>query len=260
MLQREDQDGLIVISQPAHAWVSGQLARCWGNKNFGDVVPVEEVCLAAEQHDIGFLPWEQAPTLNQATGLPHTFLDLPTELHLHLWSTGIQQMTKFGRYPALLLSMHFSALCQRHPNFDCPAEAQMQQNFLDDQSGFQSAILSSLRNDFYYSVFSTEEVIRRNRQLISLWDWMSLLLCMGVREKRLLEDIPAAEGQTQLTLATARPESKQVQVVPWPFQGDRVRIVCEGRRLLKTFQNENVMREALKAASPVTINIELIPE
>src|SRR5215212_4896976 len=166
MLQREDHDGLIVISQPAHAWVSGQLARSWGNKTFGEVTPVEEVCLAAEQHDIGFLPWEQAPTLNPATRLPHTFLDLPTELHLRLWFTGIQQMTRFGRYPALLVSMHYSTLCQRHPSLDCPPEAQMKQKFLDDQRSFQSAILTSLQNDFYYSAFSTDEMIGRNRQLI----------------------------------------------------------------------------------------------
>jgi hypothetical protein len=37
-------DGL-VIGQPAHAWVSGQLARAWA----GPVEPWEEVCLAASE-------------------------------------------------------------------------------------------------------------------------------------------------------------------------------------------------------------------
>ncbi len=46
MLFREDPEGAIAISQPAHAWLTGQLARAWGNQQFGDFAPSEEVCLA----------------------------------------------------------------------------------------------------------------------------------------------------------------------------------------------------------------------
>ena len=54
MSHRDDEEGLIVIGQPAHAWVSGQLARAWGNDRFGHFEPWEEVRLAAEQHDVGY--------------------------------------------------------------------------------------------------------------------------------------------------------------------------------------------------------------
>jgi hypothetical protein len=64
MLHRSSKEGLICITQPKHAWVAGELARAWGNEQFGQFVPTSEVCLAAEQHDIGWLFWEQAPTLN----------------------------------------------------------------------------------------------------------------------------------------------------------------------------------------------------
>ena len=49
MLLCGDGDDLIAVGQPAHAWVSGQLARAWGNGRFGTPEPREEVCLAAEQ-------------------------------------------------------------------------------------------------------------------------------------------------------------------------------------------------------------------
>jgi hypothetical protein len=45
--------GKVAVAQPAHAWISGQLARAWGNERFGAVEPLSEVCLAAEQHDVG---------------------------------------------------------------------------------------------------------------------------------------------------------------------------------------------------------------
>ena len=51
MLYRQEKQGKIAITQPMHAWLAGQLARTWGNERFGDVVPFEEVCLGAEQHE-----------------------------------------------------------------------------------------------------------------------------------------------------------------------------------------------------------------
>src|SRR5262245_57500634 len=104
MLHRAQAEGIIAITQPAHAWLSGQLARHWREEDFDGAI--EEVCLAAEQHDIGFLAWEQSPTLNPQTGLPHTFMDMPCEMHLAIWTSSIHQMLRFGRYSALLVSRH----------------------------------------------------------------------------------------------------------------------------------------------------------
>ena len=80
MLHREDERGLIIIGQPAHAWVSGQLARAWGNERFGRIEPLAEVCLAAEQHDVGMAAWDAQPALNVATG---TYETLKAELESH---------------------------------------------------------------------------------------------------------------------------------------------------------------------------------
>jgi len=35
---------VIAISQTAHAWVSGQMARNWGNEHFSGFVPTEPLC------------------------------------------------------------------------------------------------------------------------------------------------------------------------------------------------------------------------
>jgi hypothetical protein len=52
--------------------VSGQLARAWDPRP----EPYEAVCLAAEQHDVGMAQWDLLPTLNPASGLPTTFIEL----------------------------------------------------------------------------------------------------------------------------------------------------------------------------------------
>ena len=58
MLFRTEPSGVLAISQPTHAWISGQILRAW------DEALSEPLLLAAEQHDIGWLDWETAPTFN----------------------------------------------------------------------------------------------------------------------------------------------------------------------------------------------------
>src|SRR5580658_4237741 len=118
MMFRETPDGVIAITQPSHAWLAGQIVRAWGNAAFGPVTPYEDVCLGAEQHDIGWLVWEQAPTLNLATGRPHSFRDLTIAVHTGIWRQGTQMALVLGRYPALLASLHGSGL---YASFDFTA-------------------------------------------------------------------------------------------------------------------------------------------
>jgi hypothetical protein len=85
MMFRETPRGTVAIPQPSHAWISGQIMRAWGNARFGSVEPFEDVCLAAGQHDIGWLTREQAPTLNPATGRPRGFRELGVARHTAIW-------------------------------------------------------------------------------------------------------------------------------------------------------------------------------
>jgi len=258
MLHRTDEQGIIAISQPAHAWVSGQLAKAWDSSM---LVPVtEEVCLAAELHDVGFLQWERHPTLNPATGLPHTFMDMPREMHFEIWTTSIQQMLRFGRYPALLVSMHFTSLARRNEREGTPAEKTALGQFLEQQEALQTTLRTSLSNDAYYGPTSTGDILRRNQTLVSPWDWMSLLLCHCLAEPKVIAEIPGALGHRSLTLTPLDRNGSRIAVGPWPFRPESVALVCEGRRLLQRYENEVQMRQAFRAAAPVVIHIELVPQ
>ena len=114
MLYRDDPGGSIGITQPAHAWVSGQLARAWGNAAFGTFAPRDELILAAEQHDVGMADWEAAPTLNPRTGRAYSFLELPEPLHSQIFAAGSRLVATQSRYAALLTSRHFVRLAGRH--------------------------------------------------------------------------------------------------------------------------------------------------
>jgi hypothetical protein len=260
MLYRQDEQGRIAITQPMHAWVSGQLARAWGNERFGDVAPLEEVCLGAEQHDVGHTAWEQAPTLNPQTGLPYSFLEMPRQLHVQLWSQAARRVLPQGRYAALLVSLHGTRLYRHYDaTNDLPENARTVQHYLELERAFQEELLASLRSDQHYAPYATEEVVARNQQLVGIWDALSLAICFGRTSPQSWELVPTATGTTTLTLTARDDNPNTLFLKPWPFHHQPVTLVYEGRYLTETFSDETMMREALKRTPWVTLQTILFP-
>jgi hypothetical protein len=249
MLLRRDGDAVIAIGQPAHAWLSGQLARAWGNAAFGAVEPWEEVCLGAEQHDIGMAAWERRPTLNPATGLPRSFMELELDEHLAIWSSAAAQVMPQSRYAALLVSMHGTALYSRRDPERPGVGA-----FLAGQRALQEELLAALRADPRTEAAAEDAVVRRNQRLVWTWDSLSLGLLLDW-SPYVLEAVPAAEGE--LDVAVRGGLEGGVTLEPWPFAAPRVALRCEGRRLTGRFEDEEAMRAALAAAPWVTLDVDL---
>lgn len=255
MIIRKEENGALLISQPAHAWVSGQIARQWGNDSFPPVC--EEVRLAAELHDIGFLPWDTSPELNPETGLPYTFLEMPGARHLEVWNEGITRMRRYGRYPALLVSRHFTEIARRARPSKGPQDQSLLDRFLAEQEEVQSALLTSLQNDHYYAPRASAESVARDQQFVSMADWISLQLCLACNESRIAVIHPANGQGFELMASPINPFESSMR--PWPFRAESLQFMCEGRRLLSTFSDETRMREALQAAAPVTLIFRLKP-
>lgn len=259
MLHRQDPDGLIVLAQPAHAWVSGQLARAWGNEVFGRVEPWEEVCLAAEQHDIGMAAWETAPTLNPQTGRSHHFMNLPIGLHLGVFAAASSLALTQSRYAALLTSLHFTGLAERRNNpADTPKDLASVQDFLARTRAWQDDLIASLQADPRYAPHATPDVIARNRQLVRIWDWFSLILLLGFDQTATVPGVPTADGSADLTLTKSPDDPTRIAVSPWPFARDTVSLVCEGRRLPDTYPTQDALRAALARAPWVTLEFTLL--
>jgi hypothetical protein len=229
-------DAVMCIGQPAHAWVSGQLAAAWGNGLFPEPRPREEVCLAAAQHDLGMAAWDAEPELNPDTGWPMSFLELPVETHLRLWTAAPRLALAQSRWVALLVSMHGAHL------YAGRADRPGVDDFLADQRAFSEAMRASLG--------VPEKEAARNQQLIAAWDWMSLVLCR--------DDLPATVDAGR-PLHLERMGEGTVSVAPWPFSGDRVEIGFDARRLDGRFEDDATMREALRIAPWERVALRLAP-
>ena len=261
MLLRENGEAVIAIPQPSHSWLSGQLARAWGNDRFAPPSPFEEVCLAAEQHDIGWLTWEAEPTLDPESGRPKTFMQVGPETHTQLWRDGVRRAGIYGRYAALLVSLHADTIYGRFFRFDKapPEEARLVRAFLDEQHAFQQATIASLRADPLTAADVEEDAVDRNRLTIAALDWMSLHVCWGVKENVRIPEVPVAgDERIEMRLRPgAGPE--EIVVDPWPFRPERLAVRAEGRRLSGRYEDDASLRTALGWAEPVPIRASLRP-
>jgi Protein of unknown function (DUF3891) len=242
VLLRRDGDGVVAIGQPAHAWVSGQLARAWGNTRFGAVEPYEDVCLAAEQHDVGMAAWEVRPTLNERTGLPRSFMELNLDEHLEIWWSAGPLVLSQSPYAAILVSMHGTALYERRDLARLSAEdAERVRAFLAGQRELQERLIAALGAD--------PDLVRRNQRLVWTWDSLSLALLLDWPPFA-LERVPTADGEIDVAV-------RDRTLDPWPFAAPELTVRCEGRRLAGPYADEEAMRAALAAAPWETVALTL---
>jgi hypothetical protein len=205
--------------------VSGQAARAWGNDAFPAPEPWEEVCLAAEQHDIGMAVWDLTPALNPRTGRALAFAEMPRPIHVELWSHAAEKLLAQSRYAALLVSLHGTTLYERYP---ANTDLDLVEAFLEGQRALQRELKASLG--------VSDEEAERNRDLVFFWDWLSLALC--------LEWAPAESGAFRLD----RNDDGTLTLDPWPFARPEVTFRAEGRRLPGPFGSDAELHAGLAEA------------
>jgi hypothetical protein len=248
---------VLAIGQPSHAWVSGQLARAWGNERFGAVNPYKEVCLAAEQHDIGMADWDLTPARNPDTGLPRSFVQMPIDEHLQMWRAGPRRLVRQCRYAGLLAAMHGRRLYELRDLSQLPAtEAKAINSFFEDQRRFEAELLVSLRADPATAPAAGEDQVARNSQLLWTWDFLSLALCLDWAPTT-ARDVPISEGSVDLDLALAGESGRQI-LSPWPFADRSVVVRCEGQRLTGRYDSDEALTGALTRAPWETLEWELV--
>jgi hypothetical protein len=253
-------DRVIAITQPAHAWVSGQLARHWGNDYFPSFAPVEPLCYAAEQHDRGFLDWERQPTLNPKSGLPDTFEHIPLSLDVELWKKSILELKAVSHYASLVTSLYFAKAATKQTPKGSYEDRQRIAAFLEEQKALQQDLLGSLRKDPYLRPACSGRAIEYNRRLLAAWDQLSIELCRNPNCKFSVNDVPTVlEGSCRLSVTPVDPNSREIRLEPWPFSKPRVELTCEGQVLDRRFTSESDLRAYLKGARRVSVTYTLTP-
>src|SRR5690606_14535956 len=131
----------------------------------------------------------------------------PLETHLELWTAAPHKLLTQSSIAALAVSLHGTKLYERRDlSRLAPAQAEAVRRYLAEQRALQA----DLGHAEHHAAI---------QRLMFTWDWLSLGLCLGWAPADFREGEPLHLAEDTVT--------------PWPFRDDRVRFVCEGRRLAR---------------------------
>ena len=251
MLFRTEPSGVLAISQPAHAWISGQILRAW------DEALSEPLLLAAEQHDIGWLDWETAPTFNPQTGRPHLFREVGAAVHSPMWRQGVERaLGAWGAHVALLVSRHGGVIYRRYIDRHraSEADAAAAQTFLETQAPLEAAWAKTLELD--------AAALQKQTTLVALSDTLSLALCGELKTPFEVEAPNAGGGIETLRLIERPGHPFDFVLSPWPFRKDGLDVEGEARPLPASgrFDNEAAMRIWLTSPERAVFRARLLSE
>jgi hypothetical protein len=168
---------------------------------------------------------------------------MPRRVHVALWSHAGERLLAQSRYAALLVSLHGTTLYERYP---AVSDLEAVEAYLAAQRAFQQALRSSLR--------APAEEVDRNRELVFVWDWLSLALCLDWAPAE-SPPAPGARGSVPLRLAV---DGDTLTLDPWPFAATSVRLHTEGRRLVGPYESEPALHAALATAPWTALEWQLM--
>ena len=235
MLVIDRGEDWLAIGQPAHAWLSGQIARAWGNERFTRPEPFEEVCLGVEQHDVAWIDWDVRPPLHAPARRAASFLEVPFEPRLGRWAAAPERVLAASPYAALLVSLHGRNIHTRFGDPDAlPApQAAAVHAYLDGQAALQDRLIADLG--------ITREEAERGGDLLFCLDVLSLAICHGWPAR----ELPAVDG---VAIAAAPAGAAEYALDPWPLGVGELVVGLRARRLAERFDDEAALHRALDAA------------
>ena len=260
-LYREgDPAGSCLIPQTSHSWLAWQVAEHWGNRSFARPSPRAETLAAILLHDGGWADFDRAPSLDDR-GRPRTFDRMPVSEHLAIWRSSIIRAAQYSRYAGILVASHFTAMAQRkladHLDRNDVIGARAAQSFIAEMERNESSWVEELTGDARYEACLDGTGRAVNTRLLDTCDRISVYLCGSLPAPFEVWATNAA-GDTEVITFDAV-DSTTWRVHPWPLQGDRLQIHCEGRRIAaSTFSDESSFRETLSRAPTVRLVFTLL--
>jgi hypothetical protein len=247
----------LIIAQPAHAWLAGQLAANWGNNDFATPEPREVVAIATSLHDVGWQEWDTAPRLH-SDGRPVNFLETTLDETREVWLRAIARVALLDPYAALLVSMHASTIYRKRleRGVDPPDEVQ---TLLDQTVAEQTALQARLEGHPQYIGAVEQDSLEANYRILRVCDLISLALCTGPLREGIIENVPGAHFRERVSLHYAPANENVLTLSPYPFSGSPLTVSVAARSLSESvYPDESAYHTALGEAPWVHLEFSLI--
>jgi len=260
-LYREDAaSGAWVIPQASHSWLAWQLASHWGNRRFPRPVPRAECGAAVLLHDCGWTEYDVAPAID-SEGRPVTFDRMAVVEHLDIWRASVARTAIHSRYASLLVAAHFADLAQRKASdllaSGDTAGARLTQAFRAEMERLQDGWIEELEIDARYDKALEGEGRKINAAVLAACDLISVMLCASIPFTIPVHGVNSTSKIEELKITSV--EERVFKMSPWPFEGTRIKVHCEGRHLRTIrFSSLEVFHETLMRSRIERLDFEFV--
>ena len=225
MIVRTENDGVILITQPDHAHLSGRIME--------HCVPLRasprraSILRAIREHDNGWTEEDAAPTIDPATGRIADFVNIPLHVRHGVWPRGVARLAD-DPWAAALVAQHAITVYDRFRSDEAwkPFFARME-DMRNEQVKASGLPLDALLADYPY---------------VRLGDLLSLAFCTAWTDEH------------RIAGWAVRQSDNKVVVTPGAFGGTEVQFEVPAADIrCLTFQSDSDLRAALKSAQAVTL-------
>lgn len=234
-----------ISSMRQHNAFCEQLVRAFGNSEFEDCQPHEEVVYAISHHDYGWDELDASPIVSQENGFPQGLGNAPVKGIIDTGPLSVEFNQARHPYCGLLLSMHIWGLYNARyglSNFEVrrggsrsipvtETDQMKRDRMLSDEVLRQESLLVDLRQDEAMAPWIEEGRIRQNYKLMQFIDTLALYFHLRHETQRDVEVfVHVPKGRTDDTSVTLTPRGNGVyELDPFPFAGERLELACAGR-------------------------------
>lgn len=258
MICRREQDGWLLISQPAHAWLAGDLAANWGNAEFESPVPRAPVVLATRLHDIGWAEWDAQPRLNEQ-GRPVNFLETTLEETHPIWDRAIEKVGLMDPYAGLLVGMHAETIYRRRLERSAdPLKSQQEvRERIEELEQHQAAVRAELHDHPSYIKKEAVANLEANYRILRACDLFSLAVCTGEFPSGVTEQVPKRYHSDHVPLGYSLSSEGDLQISPYPFTDSPTKLSLSARKVVpSTFGDTEEFWAALQTSEWVSLEFE----
>ncbi|WP_042454155.1 DUF3891 family protein [Neobacillus dielmonensis] len=169
MIIREQADRFIMIKQHDHAIISGHLAQSWKSEFFEGVNLKNEVVLAINEHDRGWIEADSQPIWNCEQDQPYSFTNYPIEQKTAIYKQGIDEVERMSKYASLLCSLHYVSFLQNDTHLSAKQFVAVERNRL--QNLFKVLGIKGNRE--------LENLFMYHLKILKFCDNLSLYVCLN---------------------------------------------------------------------------------
>ncbi|MEY2193737.1 DUF3891 family protein [Neobacillus sp. BF23-41] len=169
MIIMEREQSYFMVTQNDHAKIAGEIARNCKDEYFFDHTRTQEVQLAIQEHDRGWIELDTSPVWNDKTEMPYSFIDYPIVLKISFYKKGLNEVEKMSRYAGLLCSLHYSSFIQ-------DATEPAVREFWNEEKQRQEQLLKGLQ---IVGNENKNETLMYHLDLLKFCDYLSLYICLN---------------------------------------------------------------------------------